>query len=276
MGSPNMGIKEKDYKKYLHSICQELNIEKNIIFHGFVERTKLYEQVIPKTYCFISLSLHSDENFGMALLTSLAQGAASIVSDWGGHKDFAHSFKKKVQLIPVHQGQFGPCCDLNKVITAILSYTESDKLMSPNLPPCFSQKHQEKLCLQSVQKIKLTGGPLIKEKSATKVLQSKEKFINKSMQIFKDYTDPLLSPLFEAYGMKKKPPLFSQEGLMLIAPWVNITPGFIHINNPHFGKISIKRKNSQNEKSSVHVKDHQTLNPKEIKLLINSMNLCYI
>lgn len=50
---------------------------------------------------YVSLSLHHDEDFGMAPAEALCCGAPTLLTSWGGYGDFASSFPKDSQLIPV-------------------------------------------------------------------------------------------------------------------------------------------------------------------------------
>ena len=127
LGSPNMDLDSKDYESSLYDLKKNLKLD-NVSFEGFVPRDKLDKWVSEYRHIFISSSLHSDENFGMAALKSLASGSTAILSDWGGHTDFKKVYKDAVTLIPVHRGEYGPCLDpfefVSKIVEKLGMYPE--------------------------------------------------------------------------------------------------------------------------------------------------------
>lgn len=94
LGHPNMGIKSTELLTSLSQYSDQIK------FRGFVPREKIIQE-IQADHIFISLSTHSDENFGMAALRSLLAGSKAILSDWGGHKILSKHFPTQTVLIPV-------------------------------------------------------------------------------------------------------------------------------------------------------------------------------
>jgi glycosyltransferase involved in cell wall biosynthesis len=94
-GSPNMGIVSTECLQNLKELVKEYGLTEKIIFKGFIERELLYQE-LSESHIFVSPSTHSDENFGMALMRSLALGASAVVSDWGGHKVFSRLMPERV------------------------------------------------------------------------------------------------------------------------------------------------------------------------------------
>jgi glycosyltransferase involved in cell wall biosynthesis len=64
---------------------------------GPSELTELYHAAD----CFVSLSLHHDEDFGMSAAEALSCGTPVILSDWGGFSGFAENQKVDVNLVSV-------------------------------------------------------------------------------------------------------------------------------------------------------------------------------
>jgi hypothetical protein len=98
LGSPNLGLKCNDYLSELIEMTPKKYLNQKIFFKGFVNRHEIMLE-LGKNLTFISLSLHSDENFGMAALRSLSIGANVILSNWGGHKNYPIYFPHKTKLI---------------------------------------------------------------------------------------------------------------------------------------------------------------------------------
>jgi glycosyltransferase involved in cell wall biosynthesis len=100
-----------------------------IEFHGFKSNMEL-----PAYYnaadCFINLSLHHDEDYGMSCAEALATGLPLIISNWAG---FA-SFKKpliadSVKLIPVKLTDQGPMIDLDNISEELNAIHQTNKRM---------------------------------------------------------------------------------------------------------------------------------------------------
>ncbi len=69
-----------------------------IVFHGFLSQDKILELNAKCDYV-ISMSTYHDEDFGISVAQSLAQGLRPILSSWGGHPDYLEIVAG--QLIPV-------------------------------------------------------------------------------------------------------------------------------------------------------------------------------
>lgn len=110
LGSPNMGIDSTQCLNHLLEISQNLGIQDRVIFKGFQTREHIYEE-LGTDHIFVSASTHSDENFGMAAMRSLALGGKAVLSSWGGHTHFKNKFADKVFLSPVHFENDRPVVD---------------------------------------------------------------------------------------------------------------------------------------------------------------------
>lgn len=100
LGSPNMGIESSNYLFDLQQLCENLQMRDKIHFKGFKTREEIYQETGPE-HIFVSASTHSDENFGMAAMRSLALGGKAVLSSWGGHVHFKSQFPGKVFLSTV-------------------------------------------------------------------------------------------------------------------------------------------------------------------------------
>lgn len=69
-----------------------------IVYHGQLTQAELLKLNSTCDYT-MSMSVHHDEDFGVSIAQGLAQGLVPILSDWGGHPDFARVVEGK--LIPV-------------------------------------------------------------------------------------------------------------------------------------------------------------------------------
>lgn len=71
------GAEEENLKQ----LSRQLNIEKNVVFHGQLSRNKVYE-MMKKSYCFIMVS--DNETFGMVYIEAMLAGCVTIASEAGG------------------------------------------------------------------------------------------------------------------------------------------------------------------------------------------------
>jgi glycosyltransferase involved in cell wall biosynthesis len=91
LGSPYFGVSEKlgegfqNFQAALAAVAPE--IRSRISYLGDVAQSEL-----PRVYnaadCFVSLSLHHDEDFGMSVAESLCCGTRAVLTDWGGFSGF--------------------------------------------------------------------------------------------------------------------------------------------------------------------------------------------
>lgn len=259
LGSPNMGIPAMEYQKWLEDLVKKLQLQDRVVFKGFVEREKLYQSLEGKSYCFISSSLHSDENFGMAVLRSLSQGQAAILSDWGGHHDFKHFFENQVFLTPVYKSLRGPFINPVDVKNKINDYLEAshhyhDENIKRYQLQEVAQTILEKVVLKSPNsKNLLKASPL-----ALELLEAQEEFAeqkknedqSKGTKIFEDYADPYAHLFFESYGMINEVDvsLLKDQKDVVVSPWVDWKEDEAVVNDPHRGKIILRGSREQLKK----------------------------
>ncbi len=230
LGSPNMDINSIEYQEFLERLVEELQI-KNVSFEGFVERNKLDKWISENKHIFISPSLHSDENFGIAALKSLMAGSTAILSDWGGHADFRKKFHNAVSLVNVHKGEYGPCIDplelKNSIVEKLQKYTEK-------VPGC--EEYQFENIVSRYETVlgntSETSELLERTNLAIAVHEKRNKLIgSRHCQCFESYNDKNAQDFFKAYGMKDKIQRVEITGEL--APWASETT-FV---DPHKGKV---------------------------------------
>lgn len=87
LGYPNLGISNNHYLEQLKFLIKELNLEEFIEFKGHIPRNDIDHQLSAQDI-IISLSTHSDENYGMVIYRYLQMGFKVILTKWGGHKNY--------------------------------------------------------------------------------------------------------------------------------------------------------------------------------------------
>ena len=254
LGSPNMGIKDKDYTPYLKILTSKLGLDKFITFHGFVDRDKLFGEILPHEYIFINFSIHSDENFGMALLRGLSQGATAIVTNWGGHFDFSNHFPEQVRFIKVFDSDFGPVVDYHSIIS---NMEMTIKAFPATLPKQFNINNHHSFLKNALDASNDIGHPLQISSFSQITLQARNTFSSKSSgydtKIFNNYNDPIAKEAFFSYGMEKSKLSPSSGEKAFLVPWVILSLENIQIENPHTGCFFLPR--NVNDDKNIYIND---------------------
>lgn len=235
LGSPNMEDYPEGYLDCLKDLASRLGLQDKVVFKGHYPREKLYEELHDPKVILVSPSLHSDENFGMALFRGLLSGQRVVCSDWGGHYDFSQQFPKQTLLVPVYQTINGPQLSIFDLKSA-LEKSVSLPHQEASLPAYYDQK----VLSQKVQKLAthLPSDASLLERSdlATKIHQKRTDYLSlensKGCKIFENYSDPLVQPFFQAYGMKNVPKI---NGPLQLVPWAKIQEKKIVIDDLHRG-----------------------------------------
>lgn len=224
LGSPNMGFESQAYLKFLIDLARTLEISDYIEFKGFIDREVLYSEELNYPYTFISCSLHSDENFGMAAATSLSMGHQAILTNWGGHQELKNYFKpEQITYINVKGAEQGPYISIKELKDALVNLScrppsKSDSSMALN--SSIISAHIRKIIPSLLEKKewKFTNLPLELSKRFEKYFDKKKIKLSK---IFEGYNDPLAFRFFCAYGMKNELENFDKNEKFVIAPWAN-------------------------------------------------------
>ncbi|PIK14032.1 glycosyltransferase [Halobacteriovorax sp. JY17] len=235
LGSPNMGIPSINYKSYLENLSQELGIEKSISFKGFVPREEIKNLIPEGKKVFISSSLHSDENFGMAVLQALRFGHKAIISNWGGYADFKEHYRYQVSLVDVEHGDFGPYINTKQLITEmnLIDLKEID----PDRTTFFERGH-----IANRYKLKLfeENKETCDFSFAREIVNIRKEFSSDIMssKIFNDYRDELYHYFSKKYSSSSKKEFSAKEEDLF--PWVKVEEPRVLINDPHKGILELE------------------------------------
>jgi glycosyltransferase involved in cell wall biosynthesis len=99
--------------------------------------------------CFISISTHNDEDFGMSPAEAMMCGLPLILSDWGGYGSFKHINPEQCELIPINpERNLRILPDLSLVQKVI--YKKSFEIASFDERTLISQNADKYLSIDSV------------------------------------------------------------------------------------------------------------------------------
>lgn len=237
LGSPNMGMKGEGYLSFLKKTCQGLGLENDVHFLGLQKREQLHEYWVNQDCVMVTPSLHSDENFGMALMQALCYGHCAVATDWGGHTDFAKYFSQQVILLKVYESSTGPYLDVEEFSEALLM---AEKLgpKNANIPENYRLEsvvdQAKNLLLKTVEKKDCVQAKLRATELLHKVLERVETYqSHKNGQIFESYHDSLAHVFFKLYGMENKRGVTQKVGH---APWCQKKGEKVIVQNPHRGE----------------------------------------
>lgn len=239
LGSPNMGKKSGNYLELLENTVKDLGIERLVEFRGFVERTKIYSELSDQDYIFVSPSIHSDENFGMAAFKSLCDGRRTLLSNWGGHAEYLSFFEGQLVLLDVDSSSRGPVITVENICEG-LKQVEKQKSELPLLPDYFKEKNILKILMKSLES-ENASKPIVVSNLVQDVFKNRESLLregeeNTSTKIFKSYKDPLCEVFFKAYGMKDfRETTVYKKSHYRANPWCKIEGSQIVIKDPHLG-----------------------------------------
>ncbi len=256
LGSPNMEIDCSNYLEHLIELTEQLKLEKNISFKGFVPREKIYKNLKNKKHIFVSPSLHSDENFGIAAFRSLCLGNQVVLSSWGGHSDYLTHFPEQVELVNVNSSTNGPFINpfylLKQLQNAVSKYTS---YFSPQIPKYYSEKKITSLLTSlAITPSVYKGSPLERTQIAMQIHKNRNHFLKKNKnnikskqtQIFNNYKDKISHSFFEKYGMFDKDKSFSiSQHLPVFPPWVSTNENILIIKDPRRGFFEIIIENDE-------------------------------
>ncbi len=253
LGSPHMNLRNDNYLQFLHKLCENLNIQNQVFFKGHVDHESIDSFLQEKSNLIISPSLHSDENFGMAVLKGLLAGNRVLISNWGGHSDFKMYFNDQVTLMPVTHSEYGPALGADTLADYAEKCLQGDekslsfKIDSYYLKPYFINEQKNAISH------KTTPAPLKFTKLANKIYDSKIDYTTSSTQIFSGFDDPLYLELSKNYiGQEGVEPLANESALYYAVPWMDYDAGVFKITDPHKGEIQIPNDPSSQKKYSVY------------------------
>ncbi len=248
LGSPNMELKQTGYLDYLKGLVNELDLTSSIHFLGHQSRESINRFLTEKRCLAISPSLHSDENFGMAILQSLVAGNHCLISNWGGHSDFKNYFSERTTLMNVNSSFRGPILSAQTIADSIES-----KLKGP-VSEATIQIHpdyniEDRLPgIIDLLKLKFSADLLGFSPLANSIYHQKQNLFGKSqMQIFADYQDPLFHEISAFYiGKGNQTKKFDPQTKYGLVPWVEVQNARYKIKDPHKGEfiLAVENKDS--------------------------------
>ncbi|MFI5350001.1 MAG: glycosyltransferase family 4 protein [Elusimicrobiota bacterium] len=259
LGSPNMGFRMRSYSAYLRSLARRLRIEKRIAWRGFLPAREL-RRALAGRHVFVSPSLHSDEDFGTAALTSLLTGNSAVLSDWGGHSDLKKNFPGQVRLVRSVDSDLGPYVPADRLARAILKALRQAR--APGAPARSKRLYSVRECARRLIRRSRIAPPLSGKASplsglARSLIDRTSRLRKKSQaipyassganpyapMIFASYGDENSKPFFEAYGLVRRVRRSrgtSMKGLAPV-PWMKLSKRLIVALDPHRGRWTLRR-----------------------------------
>lgn len=249
LGSPNMGIQEEGYQSFLEGICVKLEIQDRVFFRGHQSREHIDNILNSKRHIFLSPSLHSDENFGMAAFKCLLENHQVVLSDWGGHADFKKYFPDQAELVNVYKTAVGPFISPTENTAAMLKSTEKYReILSTDAPPYY---YFENIIEKNKNLLKPSEAAPQKARISEVADLIYGRAINQKMsanpQIFDSYEDKRAHLFFAAYGMQHELKKHTKSEITEAAPWVELKESNVFIKDFHRGQQSVSRQQATDE-----------------------------
>jgi glycosyltransferase involved in cell wall biosynthesis len=104
---PHLGLCAADYQQYLLDLIRRLDLCKHVRLLPGRDRAEL-----PSLYAaadlFVNLTVHHDENFGLAQVEALACGVPVVGTHWGGLRDTVRNGVTGVSIPAIPDGRGNP------------------------------------------------------------------------------------------------------------------------------------------------------------------------
>ena len=238
LGSPNMEMPSSKTLTDLKKLTETLKINSRVFFYGHQPRENLYHYLQSTPHLFVSASLHSDENFGMAAFRSLCLGANIVLSDWGGHSDFAKYFPTQVKYARVNESQRGPFVDPIE-LASCMGEAKENSPMAYEIP----MHYQERTIFRALDSLmgstKEKSAPLVPTPLTCAVWKQQNEIAGPSLcRAFTGYDDPLAQEFFRLYGAQKKSS--NTPRVNFLVPWVKKQGDSYYIQDPHRGEVHVQ------------------------------------
>lgn len=240
LGSPNMELKQTGYLNFLKTLVKKFELTSEVHFAGHQSRETINSFLTEKQCLAVSASLHSDENFGMAILQSLVLGNRCVISDWGGHSDFKYYFPDRTTLMKVASSLRGPILPAQTIAEAIEA-----TLLAPicGAPLQIHPDYRPENCIPRL--LEQMRMPFSADRLAFSTLadsiyhQKKNVYGNSQMRIFSDYQDPLFQEISAYYiGNVTPAEKFNTNQVYQPVPWVELQQNQYRVLDPHKGDWS--------------------------------------
>lgn len=201
LGSPNMGLDSTECLSQLLMKVEALAINKFVHFKGFQSRKDIYRS-LGSSHIFVSASTHSDENFGMAAMRSLASGGKAVLSNWGGHKEFKRFHPESVWVSDVYIENFKPVINPQHFAKCMYEAFKSQQTFSQNhINDYFLPKSVIKSFQDILTKLNFSPNKLQISDIALEAYQQQRFFESQGdvQKVFKGYSDPLAQVYLTSY-----------------------------------------------------------------------------
>jgi glycosyltransferase involved in cell wall biosynthesis len=202
LGWPNLGIPATHYLEVITALIDKYKLHHKIIMKGFQPRELIYSN-LGEGHIFISASTHSDENFGMAALRSLAVGGKLVLSSWGGHKEFKEHCPDRVWLSDVVFEYSRPqITSDNFALKLSESLKANIEKKTSALPEYFMPINISIRFNSILNNLRFTDKALIPTDLGKKISQQQIQFEREGeiQKSFRGFDDPLLLKLLLAYA----------------------------------------------------------------------------
>lgn len=238
LGSPNMAIPSTETLKNLKELTEKLNIQSRVFFHGHQPREDLYHYLNLTPHIFVSASLHSDENFGMAAFRSLCLGVNAILSNWGGHTDFASHFENQVQYVSVSDSERGPFVNPSE-LAELMTSSKTNEQMALNIPLYYQAESLFNTLDTIMNSTHSETRDLEPSALSLAVWEQQNEIAGETLsRAFRDYQDPLARAFFRLYGAQVAPT--STHPPQRLVPWVKKQGTGFQVIDPHRGEFPLE------------------------------------
>lgn len=126
-------------------------VRERIHFLGLVGKDELKE-IYQASDCFISLSLHNDEDYGVSPGEALATGLPAILTKWGGYLNFSTSHDE-IFMVPTAINDLGPVLDKESAYLSMRMISESNTSQTHKIENArkFEGRFGKKILLKKLQ-----------------------------------------------------------------------------------------------------------------------------
>lgn len=257
VGAPNMNIRNEAYLDFLKSLCEKLQIASSVFFKGHVDRQLIDDFLAEKSNLFVSPSLHSEENFGVAALQAILARNKAVLSDWGVQSDFKTHFSSLVELIPVSESDYGPSVSADSIAAAMWkSLNEPEQLLQFQLDPYYSSDYYLEEQKKAVA-IEYNATPLMYTHLSDQVYEAKMDYTTSSTQIFSGFQDPLFHQIAKFYIGETSPPEFDGAHYSYDAvPWMNYADEIFMVDDPQKGPLLIQNDHEDIKNYNIQIGEH--------------------
>ncbi|MCK5883676.1 MAG: glycosyltransferase family 4 protein [Bacteriovoracaceae bacterium] len=134
------------YRQLISALPQD--IADRVIYLGNLDSDQLLD-VYCASDCFVSLSVHNDEDYGMSPAEALCTGVPAILTRWGGYSSFQIAGEEKhCALIPVEIGESKLIVNENVFMKHLLrvSFASADSIYRER----YSEMYEKKLSIMAI------------------------------------------------------------------------------------------------------------------------------